>query len=140
MNKFDHRLHMICAPADAEAVRAALEKTLPGWLSWAPVGEVDPRTQEIPDPRCYIDSGQWTEEQAAVLIEACAGLPVKLVRGVALGLREEGAVVVEKDDPDPALLDEPRARRTVERAVKEWESEKALPLEGERSAVAPALK
>ena len=123
--KYDHRLHLICAPADAEAVRAALEKTLPGWLSWAPVGEVDPRTQEIASPHCYLDSGQWTAEQAAVLITACAGLPVKVARGPALGLREEGVVVVEKDDPDPSLIDESRARRTVERAIEDWEAESA---------------
>lgn len=122
MNKFDHRLHLICAPADAEAVRAALEKTLPGWLSWAPVGEVDTETQAVAAPRLWIDSGQWTEEEATRLSAACAGLPVRVVRGVALGLVEAGAVVVDKGDPDPSPIDESRARRTVERAVKEWET------------------
>lgn len=106
MGTFDHRLHLICAPEDASEVSAALEKLLPEWLSWAPVGEVDPLTQQIPEPRCYVDSGQWTEEQAAVLVAACAGLPVNVVRG-------------------PALIDEPRARRTIERAVEEWEGEQA---------------
>lgn len=124
MNKFDHRIHLICAPADAEAVRAALEKTLPGWLSWAPVGEVDPRTQQIGSVRCYVDSGQWTEGQAAELIAACDGLPVKIVRGPALGLREEGAVVVDKGDAAPRRED--TARRTVERAVEEWEAGAAV--------------
>ena len=125
MNKFDHRIHLICAPADAEAVRAALEKTLPGWLTWAPVGEVDPRTQEIAAVRCWIDSGQWTAEQAAQITAACAGLPVRVVRGVALGLVEAGAVAVDVGDPAPR--NEAQARRTVERtierAVEEGEAE-----------------
>ena len=122
-SKYDHRIHLICAPADAEAVRVALEKSLPGWLSWAPVGEVDLEAQAILSPRLWIDSGQWTEAQAALLAEACAGLPVRVVRGVALGLLEEGAVVVDKGDAVPAREDS--ARRTIERAVEEWVAERA---------------
>lgn len=132
MEKYDHRLHLICAPEDVERVRATLEALLPGWLSWAPVGEVDPHTQQIAAVRCYLDSGQWTAEQAAVLVAACAGLPVKITRGPALGISEEGVVVIGKDDPKPALLDESRARRTVERAVKEWGESK---IQGEEIAV-----
>lgn len=123
--KFDHRLHLICSPEDAPEVGAALEKILPGWLSWAPVGEVDPHTQQIAAVRCWIDSGQWTVAQAAELIAVCAVLPVKITRGPALGLREEGAVVVDKGDPAPRV--EAQARRTIARAVEEWDAEQGEP-------------
>ena len=114
--KFDTRLHLLCRPEDLDTVRAALGKSLPGWLSFAPVSD-----EPDSPPRLYIDSGQWTTAQAAQLTAACAGLPVRVVRGVALGLTEEGAVVVDKGGPAPRV--EAQARRTIERAVEEWEGE-----------------
>lgn len=120
MAKFDHRIHLLCAPEDMERVRATLEELLPGWLSWTPVGKVDTETQVVAAPRLWIDSGQWTEEEATRLSAACAGLPVRVVRGVALGLVEAGAVVVDKGDPAPRV--EAQSRRTIARAVEEWEA------------------
>ncbi len=117
-SKFDTRLHLLCRPEDLDTVRAKLEKTLPGWLSFAPVSD-DPESE----PRLYIDSGQWTASQAAQIRAACDGLPVRIVRGAALGLVEPGAVVVDKGDPVPRRED--TARRTAERAVEEWEAEQA---------------
>lgn len=114
--KFDTRLHLLCRPEDLDTVRAALGKSLPGWLSFAPVSD-----EPDSPPRLYIDSGQWTTAQAAQLTAACAGLPVRVVRGVALGLVEQGAVVAGKGDPSPRT--EATARRTVERSIEEWEQE-----------------
>ena len=47
---------------------------------------------------------------------------MRVVRGVALGLVEAGAVVVDKG---PAPRNEAQARRTVERAIEDWKAEQA---------------
>lgn len=115
------RLHLLCAPGDLATVRAALDAALPGWLSWSPVGG-GPDEGPV---RCYLDSGQWTPALAAQIASACAPLPVRVVRGVALGIREEGVVVVDKGAPAPRV--EAQARRTLERAVEEWHAEQGEP-------------
>jgi hypothetical protein len=101
------RLHLLCAAADVDAVRTALEKTLPDWLTFAPVPE---------EPALYIDSGQWTPEQAAQLVAACDGLPVKVWRGVALAMSEPGIVVVDKGGDVTRTGD---LRFTPEKAIEE---------------------
>lgn len=120
---FSARIHLLCAPADIAAVRLALEIQFPGWFFFVPVGPIDLATMTIPVPRLWIDSGQWTPAQAAQIQAACAALPVSTVRGVALGLIEEGAVVVDVGDPAPR--NEAQARRTIERAVEEWAQDEA---------------
>lgn len=101
------RLHLTCTAADVDAVRAALEKALPDWLTFAPIPE---------ESDLYLDSGQWTPEQAARLTEACDGLPVKMWRGVALAMAEPGVVVVDKGGNASRAGD---LRLTVAKAVEE---------------------
>ena len=116
------RLHLLCAAEVVAAVRAALEKALPDWLTWAPV--VDD-LDEV--PALYIDSGQWTPEQAARLTEACDGLPVKVRRGVALAYSEPGIVVVDKGGNASRQGD---LRFTVAKAIEE-EKKLVATVEGE---------
>lgn len=101
------RLHLTCTAADVDAVRAALEKALPDWLTFAPIPE---------ESDLYLDSGQWTPEQAARLTEACDGLPVKMWRGVALAMAEPGVVVVDKGGNAGRQGD---LRFTVAKAIEE---------------------
>ena len=117
------RLHLLCAAEDVDAVRAALEKALPDWLTWAPV--VDD-LDEV--PALYIDSGQWTPGQAARLTEACEGLPVKIWRGVALAYSEPGVVVVDKGGNAGRAGD---LRLTMAKATEEFKAT-ATPLEKKR--------
>lgn len=117
------RLHLLCAAEDVDAVRAALAKTLPDWLTWAPV--VDD-LDEV--PTLYIDSGQWTPEQAARLTEACEGLPVKIWRGVALAYSEPGVVVVDKGGSAGRAGD---LRLTMAKAAEEFKAT-VTPLEKKR--------
>ncbi len=112
------RLHLLCAAEDVDAVRAALEKALPDWLTFAPV----------PDgPGLYLDSGQWTPEQAVRLAAACEGLPVKIWRGVALAMTEPGIVVVDKGGDASRQGD---LRFTVAKAIEE-EKKLTATIEGE---------
>lgn len=112
------RLHLLCATEDVETVRAALEKALPDWLTFAPVPD---------EPGLYLDSGQWTPEHAARLAEACEGLPVKIWRGVALAMAEPGVVVVDKGGDASRQGD---IRLTMAKAVEETKKLTAT-IEGE---------
>lgn len=107
------RLHLLCAASDVDGVNATFAKRIPG--------EVE-LVQSDKHPDLWLASGQWTPAQAAQITAACAGLPVRVVRGVALGLVEAGAVVVNKG---PAPRNEAQARRTVERAIEDWKAEQA---------------
>ena len=83
----------------------------------------------IPDePGLYVDSGQWTPEQAARLTEACDGLPVKVWRGVALAYSEPGVVVVDKGGNAGRAGD---LRLTMAKATEEFKAT-ATPLEKKR--------
>ena len=113
------RLHLLCATEDVETVRAALEKALPDWLTFAPIPD---------EPGLYVDSGQWTPEQAARLTEACDGLPVKVWRGVALAYSEPGVVVVDKGGNAGRAGD---LRLTMAKATEEFKAT-ATPLEKKR--------
>ncbi|MBK9073229.1 MAG: hypothetical protein IPL79_19850 [Myxococcales bacterium] len=112
------RLHLLCAAEDVETVRAALAKSLPDWLTFAPIPD---------EPGLYVDSGQWTPEQAARLTEACEGLPVKVWRGVALAYSEPGVVVVDKGGDASRQGD---LRFTVAKAIEE-EKKLTATIEGE---------
>jgi hypothetical protein len=120
MSKILHtvRLHLLCATEDVETVRAALAKTLPDWLTFAPIPD---------EPGLYVDSGQWTPEQAARLTEACEGLPVKVWRGVALAYSEPG-VVVDKGGDASRVGD---LRLTMAKAAEEFKAT-VTPLEKKR--------
>lgn len=112
------RIHIVCRAEDVDAVRKTLAAALPDWLTFADVPE---------EPGLYIDSGQWTPEQAARIVAACEGLPVRAWRGVALAYSEPGVVVVDKGGDASRQGD---VRLTMAKAVEETKK-LAVVIEGE---------
>lgn len=107
------RLHLLVREADAGVVSQSIRERVGDRV----VGLVE---QDVPG--LWAASGQWTPEEAAAIQEACAGLPVRVVRGVTLGVVEEGVVVVDRGERRPDG-DQTAVRLTVEAAREEWESD-----------------
>jgi hypothetical protein len=119
MTKRTVRLHLLVREADAGVVSQAIRERLEDRL----VGLVPQETS----PGLWAASGQWTPEEAAALVDACEGLPVRVVRGALLGVVEGGAVVVDRGQIKPGG-DPTAVRLTFAAAVEEWEQ--AAPARG----------
>lgn len=105
------RLHILCRERDAAAIQAACDLALPGEIGLAPSDT----------PGLWWTSGQWERERGLEILAALSAIPgLKVCRGPVAGAREDG-VVVGKGAPAPRV--EAQARRTVERAVEEWQGE-----------------
>lgn len=115
-----HRYHLICARENAARIQKSLDAALPEWVLLVDLEE---------EPGLSGASGQWTEEEAAVLLRAVEEIPgLKAWRGPALGVAEVGAVVVDKGDDASRTGD---LRFTVEKAIEEA---KKAPIETELAA------
>lgn len=106
MTRYTVRLHILADEAGAAEANSALRG----------LAELVP--QESPRG-LWAASGQWTPEDATTVLETCAGLPVKVVRGVLLGVEEKGVTIVDKASEKPADSRED-VRLTVRAAKAEW--------------------
>lgn len=119
MTRHTVRLHVLVRETDVGEVSQALRER----VGDKAVGLV-PQEQA---PGLWAASGQWTPEEAAALVDACEGLPVRVVRGALLGVVEGGAVVVDRGQIKPGG-DPTAVRLTFAAAVEEWEQ--AAPARG----------
>jgi hypothetical protein len=106
--KNTYRYHLLCAREDAAAVQKALDAALPEWVLLVPLDD---------EPTLSGASGQWTEEESALLlrvVEEIHGL--KVWRGPPLGIVEPGIVVVDKGGDVARQGD---LRFTIEKAIEE---------------------
>ena len=118
--KNTYRYHLLCAREDAAAVQKALDAALPEWVLLVPLDD---------EPTLSGASGQWTEEESALLLRVVDEIPgIKVWRGPPLGIVEPGIVVVDKGGDARRAGDK---RLTVAKAVEEFKAT-ATPLEKAR--------
>jgi hypothetical protein len=105
MTRHTIRLHLMVREENVGEVSTAL-RTILGERVVGLVPQED-------HPGLWAASGQWPPDEAAALLAACAGLPVRVTRGVLLGVSEE-----PPDEPG-------QERVTVREAFEAWSRDEA---------------